>query len=142
MSTPEMGSYSLEEYEDGKCFIVKPGRLCVEGVYTLAYKLGMSAGSQLHIAKVEEVIEVECEDGASHVVCLSLADEYRPTFYRPGEAYLFDQAGFMRISSDRGGLIEEAYLRHRFEDLDNGLVNIKEIKTAPSRVATMPFDIT
>lgn len=133
-----MGMCSREEYEDGKCFLVVPERLCVGAVYAFACKAPPSREWQacLFPAKIGDVVEGEGEQ-APYFVTMSFEEVDRPGVFRKSTLFILNQAGYVRLPA-AGSDIEEAYLQHRFEDVDNELRNIEQIKTVQFRVETVP----
>lgn len=116
MSTPEIGDCSAEVYERGKKFIVIPERLCLDAVYTFAWKA--SPGQDWQARRLlSRVTEIEKKKkGAGYNISLDFKD-LSPASRR----YTFDNSGLVQFKAEEA---EEGYLGHRLGGIEDELDTI------------------
>jgi hypothetical protein len=128
MSLPEFGFCRLDEYEIGKAFIVAPDRLCIEGVYTFAYRARQPQTWEAYLLPVL-VRGVRREP-----------DEENPSQYLISMEY-GESSSIKKQYADRQGMIRwltgassEGYLRHRFDGSEDELVNLSIAAKRPIEI--------
>lgn len=108
MSSWEAGYCDLPKYTRGQKFLVKPGRLAVEGVYGFMCKArpGLDWEACGFIVRLADK-ESPKKDDEPYLV--TLAFEENPDLPEKLKTYTFDAEGFVHWLA---GPFEEAYLRH------------------------------
>lgn len=123
MNYPEILQCSSDEHEDGKEFLVAPGRLCRDGLYSLRaltrYTHDPERGGLIVPAKINEIHE---ERARLHVVtytveAANLSDEERD---RKFKMLMEGDVAHPVISG-----IKEGYFAHRFDETDSELHAIR-----------------
>ena len=143
MNTPEHGHTvcSIEDYDEGKQFIVRPDRLCVGGIYTLAIKPFRQCAQEAYLY-TSKLFSVEPQEDTAkpYAVSIIFEDMYRPgVFEGPVPPLPATAEGLIAPQSSRPMIFDEAYLRHKFTAIDTEMPGIDEVKTIPFRAVTVPY---
>ncbi len=120
MNTPEAGHCTTETYERGKRFMVTPDRLCIEGLYTFAFKAGSRENWQACRLPVQVTdVEPPKDNADDYLVTIQFDEPFVDVLTYPISA---DGGGI--INWPQGSYAEEAYMKHCFDETDSELNTI------------------